>query len=109
MHYSAISGTVWQEIRSIVYQPELLIDLLAKSLADQSAYFIQLCFISVFSTWLIDGLHLSRVGMGILRTYVGPNLTARERKKPFVSLKPLAMPEDFRFGIHMSGLVGSRV
>lgn len=80
---------------NILDDPEKIVDLLANSLPAQSSYFIQIIFVFTF---LLQGLDLLRVyplGMALLRRFLGPNLTAKERSKRWKFIYALEDPPDF--------------
>ena len=80
-------------------------DLLAASLPAQSTFFIQTIFVYSVTTFVTEGLGFTRVGMGLARSWVGPSLTDRERKKSFMWLEPLSSSKEFEYGNNMSLLV----
>ncbi|CAB9506136.1 CSC1-like protein [Seminavis robusta] len=102
---SAISGSIYEEIQKFVQTPGTIVELLATSLPTQSTFFIQMSFVSTFSTWFSEGLGVARIGKGILRSWVGPQLTDRERQKHLWGLRPLSDPEDFPYADNMAALV----
>jgi len=76
--------------------PKLIVELLAKSLPSQGTYFIQ---ISLVSTIISGGMELLRVVpviMAILRSFIGPRLTEKERRTTFLGIRPLADPLGFQ-------------
>ena len=98
-----------QEIQRIVNNPGSIMDLLASSLPAQSTYFVQLSFVYTVTTFLTEGLGPTRIALGIARSFIGPNLTDRERKKPLLVLRAISEPNDFEYGNNMSLLVGALV
>jgi hypothetical protein len=73
-----------------------VVDLLANSLPTRGTYFVQLVLVTTF---LGQGLELLRViplSVAFIRSKIGPNLTEKERSKPYREfLRPLSDPRDF--------------
>ena len=85
--------------------PKLIVELLAKSLPSQGTYFIQ---ISIVSTVVHGGMELLRVvpvAMAILRSFIGPRLTEKERRTTYLGLRPLADPLEFQHAYFTSQAV----
>ena len=79
----------------MIDNPELIVQFLAKTLPAQSSYFIQLLFVFTF---LINGFELLRVaplGYALVRRFVGPNLTEKERSRKWKFLYSLEEPPHF--------------
>lgn len=94
---STFSGSITSEITNIIANPSSAIDLLASTIPGQSSYFMQILFVQTF---LGQGLELVRVipvAIAYARSYVGPNLTDKERNTAWLGLNPLAVPGDFGF------------
>ena len=89
----------------MVRQPQAFMELLSTSLPAQSTFFIQMVLVSTITTFIVEGLGLSRVGMGVLRSYIGPNLTARERKSIYNFLRPFSQPREMEHANHLAGMV----
>lgn len=85
-----------QRLEEMIEKPKLIIDLLSKTLPSQSTYFIQ---ISVVSTIVNGGMELLRVvpvGMAIMRSFIAPSLTEKERRATYFGLQSLCNPFDFQ-------------
>ena len=93
---SSISGTISAELENILNNPDELSQLLANSLPAQSSYMLQIIFVSTF---VLQGVELIRawpLGLALIRRYVGPNLTAKERRTTWKHvLTPLEDPPEF--------------
>lgn len=92
---STISGSITSELANMIDNPEIIVELLANSLPTQSSYFIQLMFVFTF---FFHGLELLRViplGYALVRRFVGPNLTSKERQRKWKFLYSLEDPPDF--------------
>lgn len=86
---------------------QILLHLLRQTHALHLPYAIILLFsfITTFSIFLVEGLQSAKISVGILRSYIGPNLTDRERKSKFMAMYPLSEPWDFRQGYYLGQLV----
>ncbi|KAG7367316.1 protein of unknown function DUF221-domain containing protein [Nitzschia inconspicua] len=92
---STISGSLTSELANMIDNPERIVQFLANSLPAQSSYFIQLV---LASTFLFHGLELLRVvplGYALVRRFVGPNLTAKERQRKWNFIYSLEDPPPF--------------
>jgi hypothetical protein len=92
---SAISGSIYSELTNLIKNTDEIINLLSKSLPSQSAYFMQIIFAATF---LIQGFELLRVyplGCALVRRFVGPNATKKERKKVWMYIYTLEEPPEF--------------
>lgn len=92
---STVSGSLTSEVANMIDNPESIVQFLANSLPAQSSYFIQLV---LAFTFLINGLELLRVvplGYALVRRYVGPNLTEKERRRKWKFLYSLEDPPSF--------------
>ena len=92
---SAISGSIYSELTNMLKNPEKIINLLSTSLPSQSAFFIQLMFAATFLLQAIELLRLYPLGCALVRRFVGPNATAKERKKPWAYIFTLEEPPEF--------------
>lgn len=81
---TALSKGILQDLHRLLNNPSGIVSLLATSLPAQSTFFMQLVFVRTTTTFLMEGLGIVRIIMGIARKYVGPNLTDRERRMPFL-------------------------
>jgi hypothetical protein len=103
---SAISGGVYAELTQIMENPSSIVDLLANSLPTRGTYFVQLVLVTTF---LGQGLELLRViplSVAFIRSKIGPNLTEKERSKPYREfLRPLSDPRDFEHAQVFANLV----
>jgi len=92
---SAISGGITAELANILDDPNSVIDLLANSLPSQSSYFIQIALTSTFFLQSIEILRLYPLGMALLRRFVGPRVTEKERRKRWGFIFSLEDPPEF--------------
>lgn len=86
------------ELANILENPEDLVVLLGNSLATQSSYFIQIVLVFTFLVQGIALLRIQPIGFAILRRFVGPRLTAKERRKAWKFVAPLEDPPQFFHG-----------
>lgn len=92
---SAISGSISAEITNIMQEPSQIIDLLANSLPAQSSYFMQILLASTFLLQSMELLRVHPLSMALLRRFVGPNLTKRERRRTWYGINSLEDPPLF--------------
>lgn len=75
--------------------PASIVSLLATSLPAQSTYFIQVIFVTTVTFGGTELLRIVPVVMAMLRSYIGPRLTEKERQTTFMGLRPLCDPSGF--------------
>jgi len=92
---STISGSISAELANILENPGAVIDLLANSLPSQSSYFIQIALASTFFLQSIELLRVYPLGMALLRRFVGPRVTEKERRKRWGIVNSLEDPPEF--------------
>lgn len=83
------------ELQNILEKPSSLIDLLANSLPRQANYFLQIILTSTFLLQAMEYLRVYQLGVAFLRRFIGPNLTARERRRTYGFLNTLEDPPAF--------------
>lgn len=92
---SAISGSITAELANILDNPEDIVVLLGNSLTTQSSYFIQIVLVFTCMVQGLDLLRVGHIGLSILRRFVGPRLTAKERRKSWKFVRSLEDPPEF--------------
>jgi len=92
---SAISGGISAELTNILEKPSAIIDLLANSLPAQSSYFMQILLASTFLLQAVEFLRAYQLGLALVRRFIGPNLTKKERRKTWGFLNSLEDPPEF--------------
>eukprot|EP00339_Tiarina_fusa_P025582 CAMPEP_0116998948 /NCGR_PEP_ID=MMETSP0472-20121206/1848_1 /TAXON_ID=693140 ORGANISM="Tiarina fusus, Strain LIS" /NCGR_SAMPLE_ID=MMETSP0472 /ASSEMBLY_ACC=CAM_ASM_000603 /LENGTH=1137 /DNA_ID=CAMNT_0004698267 /DNA_START=140 /DNA_END=3554 /DNA_ORIENTATION=+ len=93
---STISGTISAELSNILDDPEKIVDLLANSLPAQSSYFIQVCLVFTFFLQGFDLIRAYPLALAFFRRYfVGPRLTAKERRQTWKWFNSLEDPPEF--------------
>jgi calcium permeable stress-gated cation channel len=92
---SAISGGIYAELANMLNDPGSVITLLANSLPAQSSYFIQIVLAQTFFLQSMEILRVYPLGVALLRRFMGPRLTARERRRRWGMLHALEDPPDF--------------
>eukprot|EP00522_Entomoneis_paludosa_P010249 CAMPEP_0172440364 /NCGR_PEP_ID=MMETSP1065-20121228/1000_1 /TAXON_ID=265537 /ORGANISM="Amphiprora paludosa, Strain CCMP125" /LENGTH=974 /DNA_ID=CAMNT_0013189155 /DNA_START=177 /DNA_END=3101 /DNA_ORIENTATION=- len=102
---SAISGSVIQAINAILADWSQIIDLLANALPAQGTYFMQILLVSTTTSAGMELLRPIPIASAALRTYIGPNLTEKERNKSYMGLRPLCDPKEFEHADYTSQLV----
>jgi len=93
---SAISGSIVAKLEEMLDSPKLIVELLAKSLPSRGTYFIQISFVSTVVQGGMELLRVVPVAMAILRSFIGPRLTEKERRTTYFGLRPLADPLAFQ-------------
>ena len=92
---SALSGSLAAELTNILEDPGSVLTLLANSLPAQSSYFIQIALAQTFFLQALETLRIYPLGLALLRRYIGPRLTAKERRRSYGWLASLDEPPDF--------------
>jgi hypothetical protein len=94
-----------QELSSLVESPTSIVDLLSTSLPAQATYFIQIIFVTTVFSCGMEILRVVPLLKAMLRRFLGPRLTERERQQPFLTLRPLSNPLDFEHAGFSSNIV----
>ena len=94
---STFSGTITSEITNILKEPASAIGLLANSIPLQSSYFMQILFVQTFIGQGLELLRVIPIAKACARSWVGPNLTEKERNTTWQGIRPLADPIEFEF------------
>lgn len=76
-------------------RPSEIVNLLATSIPTQVKSFIQFVLVQMFLGCSIEILRVIRVAMAFARSRLGPNLTEKERSKPFMFLQPITVVSFF--------------
>jgi hypothetical protein len=92
---SAITGGITGELVNMLEEPENIVKFLANSLSAQSTYFIQITLTQTFVLQSIEMLRVYPLSVALLRHFIGPNLTEKERRRPWWLFYPLENPPDF--------------
>ena len=82
-----------------------LINLLANALPAQSNYFLQILVVAMVVTMSTELLRVVPLFLALLRRFVGPNLTEKERTKRWKFLTPLEDPREFEFANNSGSVV----
>jgi hypothetical protein len=106
---SAISGGLLQELANIIDDPTSVIDLLANSLPGQSTYFIQIVFVGVVASLGMELLRIIPLIKALIRSFLPPKLTKKERQTTVLGMRPLADPLEFEQADTLSQVVLSFV
>ena len=81
------------------------VDLLAKTLPTQGTYFMQIILVTTTTNAGVEMLRIIPAIMALIRKFVGPRLTEKERSKIYAGLRPLCAPADFEHADYASQLV----
>ena len=101
---SAISGSIAAELQNMLNEPEKFIDFLANALPAQSNYFLQILVVALVVTMGLEMLRVTPLSLALVRKFVGPNLTEKERTKRWQLFSPLEDPYRFEHA-NVSGSV----
>ena len=99
---SAISGGLLDQLKEIIDNPLSTIDLLANSLPGQSTFFGQLAFVGTVNFVAMENLRVVDLSTALLRRFIGPSLTEKQRQTTFMGIRPLADPRDFEHDSNMA-------
>ncbi|KAL7578677.1 hypothetical protein ACA910_009816 [Epithemia clementina (nom. ined.)] len=102
---SALSGGFVSAISELLDDWTDIIDLLADTLPAQGTYFMQILLASTATSAATEMLRVVPVAKAVLRSFIGPNLTEKERQKRFMGLAPLSDPPDFEHADFTARLV----
>lgn len=95
---SLLSGSLISQLGTLAKNPTMIIDILATSLPSKSSYFIQILFTTMVLGLSTQMLQVSRIAMATVRKYVGPKATEKDRRTPFMGIRPLEDPSGFSIG-----------
>jgi hypothetical protein len=98
-------GSIFDELKKMIKDSSLIIDLLATSIPTQVKSFIQFILVQMFLGCSIEILRVVRVAMALARRKVGPNLTEKERNEAYFFLKPITEPEEMEYPMRYSEMV----
>ena len=85
--------------------PKKVVNLLAASVPTQVKSFIQFVLVNLFVGCSFELLRVVRIGMGIARSRLGPNLSEKERNTSYLFLKPLSEPDEMEYPKVFSELI----
>ena len=93
----SVASQIAGKVEEIVSNPLMLVDLLATELAKNSAYFIQIIFVSTVTSTGLELLRLVPLIFAAVRRSFGPKLTPRDKSKPFLGIfAPLRHVSEFQ-------------
>ena len=104
---SALSGSILKELSSLIDDPTSIVELLGRALPAQSTFFLQLTLVQTVTIFAMEGLRIKPILFAIIRKYVGPRLTEKERSQSFLIFRPLNAVKEFDMADYMSSLVVS--
>jgi len=102
---SAVSGSLISQLTLMAKHPEMVVQLLADSLPNQSVYFIQILLVQTCINLSLELLRVSAIATAFLRSFVGPKLTEKERRQTFMGIRPFADPSEFEHAEVLSNIV----
>eukprot|EP00588_Corethron_pennatum_P006430 CAMPEP_0194286570 /NCGR_PEP_ID=MMETSP0169-20130528/32792_1 /TAXON_ID=218684 /ORGANISM="Corethron pennatum, Strain L29A3" /LENGTH=899 /DNA_ID=CAMNT_0039033047 /DNA_START=142 /DNA_END=2838 /DNA_ORIENTATION=+ len=100
-----ISGSVLAELRKIINNPHAFVDLLDTAVPEQSNNFMQYVLVQTFVYLSEEILRLQPIIFAWIRSKIGPNLTEKERKQPWIIFRPLCVSEEFEFSTTQANLI----
>jgi hypothetical protein len=90
----------------MIKQPGIIVETLATTLPAQATYFLQISFVNMVVTFGSEGLRVWPILMAILRSFVGPRLTEKEKSMSIsFGINPLSDPFEFEHAYYTSTLV----
>ena len=101
---SAISGSIAAELQNMINEPDQFINFLANALPAQSNYFLQILVVALVVTMGFEMLRVMPLTLALVRKFVGPRLTEKERTKAWKWFNPLEEPCKFEHA-NVSGSV----
>lgn len=102
---STIGGSIMAELEKLVNNPLDIIDVLSKELPGQSTFFIQILIVDTAINMGIELLRVVPLAMALIRRFVGPRLTEKERETTWMGIRPLSDPQEFEHADVLSGTV----
>ncbi|KAF4711105.1 hypothetical protein FOZ62_024843 [Perkinsus olseni] len=92
---SAIASSLMASLKDLTEEPlETLQTILATNLPQQANYFISFVFVQIGLDLGLELIRLVPAVTALLRKWLGPNLSEKERSRPWLGLKPLSFPVD---------------
>ena len=91
----------------MIESPTEIINLLATALPSQATYFLQVSFVSIIISGGTEILRIVPLVLALLRSFVGPRLTEKEKRTTFFGLRPLYDPLEFQHADFTSNAVSS--
>ncbi|KAF4657464.1 hypothetical protein FOZ61_006258 [Perkinsus olseni] len=92
---SAIASSLMASLKDLTEEPlETLQTILATNLPQQANYFISFVFVQIGLDLGLELIRLVPAVTALLRKWLGPNLSEKERSRPWLGLKPLSSPVD---------------
>ena len=91
----------------MIESPTEIINLLATALPSQATYFLQVSFVSIIVSGGTEILRIVPLALALLRSFVGPRLTEKEKRTTFFGLRPLYDPLEFQHADFTSNAVSS--
>ena len=101
----ALSGSILAALNEIIEDWTKVVNLLATTVPQQVTSFIQYVQVRNFLGCSIELLRIARCAVAFLRKRVGPNLTEKERNKPWMGLLPMSEPEEIEYPLLFADMV----
>ena len=100
---------VSKKLAEMIEMPGVIVETLATALPAEATYFLQFSFVSTVSTFAFEGLRLFPIGMAIVRSFIGPRLTDKEKQTTYLGMAPVCNPAPFMHAYYTSMLVSKFV
>lgn len=91
----SVSLSCWSKCRECTVHGAPYADILVRTLES----LVQV------TTFAVEGLRIAPLAIALLRRFIGPRLTKKERSSTFMGLAPLNEPEDFPHADFLSNMV----
>jgi hypothetical protein len=101
----AISGSLTAALYNIIDDWTSIVDLLATTIPVQVKSFIQYVQVKNFLGCSFELLRVTRVVMAMLRHRFGPDLTEKERNKPWMGILPMLEPEEMEYPMLFANMI----
>lgn len=99
---SAVTGGLLDQVKVLVDDPFSVVDLLADTLPAQSTYFMQITFVGTVIFLAMENLRVVPLANALIRRFVGPKGTEKQRQRTYFGIRPLADPLEFEHASNMA-------
>lgn len=99
------TGSIFDELKKMLKDSTLIINLLATSIPTQVKSFIQFILVQMFVGCSIELLRVLRVFSAFFRKRFGPDLTEKERGEPYLFLQPITISEEMEYPMRYAELI----
>jgi Sec-independent protein secretion pathway component TatC len=82
-----------------------IVPLLADALPQKSTFFIQIVFVGTTVSLTMEMLRVVPLIMALIRRFLPPNLTEKEKQTTVFGIRPLADPAEFELASSLAQIV----